>query len=98
VAALRKNGTNKLRLINVWATWCGPCVKEFPELVATARRFDMRDFEFISLSADEPSDTAKVKAFLEKQNAGLSDRLRKSVQAEGRKTNSYVFTGANPDD
>ena len=98
VAALRKNGTNKLRLINVWATWCGPCVQEFPELVATARRFDMRDFEFISLSADQPSDTAKVKAFLEKRNAGLSDRLQKSVKAEGRKTNSYIFTGANPDD
>jgi peroxiredoxin len=98
VAALRKNGTNKLRLVNVWATWCGPCVQEFPELVATARRFDMRDFEFISLSADQPSEIANVKAFLEKRNAGLSDRLRKSVQAEGRKSNSYIFSGANPED
>jgi hypothetical protein len=73
-------------------------VQEFPELVATARRFDMRDFEFISLSADQPSDTAKVKAFLEKRNAGLSDRLQKSVKAGGRKTNSYIFTGTNPDE
>jgi peroxiredoxin len=95
VAALRKNGTKKLRLINVWATWCGPCVAEFPELVASARQFDMRDFEFISISTDDPKDTAPVKAFLEKRGAGLSDRLRKTVQAEGRKTNSYVFNGAN---
>ena len=30
---LRQNaGTDKLLLVNVWATWCGPCVKEFPEL------------------------------------------------------------------
>lgn len=98
VAALRKNGTNKLRLFNVWATWCGPCVAEFPELVTTARKYDMRDFEFISISADDPKETPTVKAFLEKRNAGLSDRLLKSVKAEGRATNSYVFTGANTED
>lgn len=95
VAALRKNGTKKLRLFNVWATWCGPCVAEFPELVTTARKFGMRDFELISISADDPKETASVKAFLEKQGAGLSDQLKNSVKAEGRKTNSYLFNGAN---
>lgn len=98
VTTLRKNGTKKLRMFNVWATWCAPCVAEFPDLVTTSRKFGMRDFEFISISADDPKQTADVKAFLEKRGAGLSDSLRKSVQAEGRKTNSYVFTGANTDD
>ncbi len=98
VAALRKGGTKNMRLINVWATWCGPCVAEFPELVTTARKYDMRDFEFISISADDPKDTPQVKAFLEKRNAGLSARLQKSVKAEGRPSNSYVFTGASNDD
>ena len=37
VAALRANGTEKLRLINVWATWCGPCVEEFPDLTDIAQ-------------------------------------------------------------
>lgn len=97
-AALAKNGTNKVRLINVWATWCGPCVEEFPELVTTARKFGLRDFEFISISADDPKDTAPVKAFLEKNKAGMSAKLQKSVEAEGRKTNSYVFSGSNIDD
>jgi len=98
VAALRKNGTKNLRMFNVWATWCGPCVAEFPELVTTARKFDMRDFEFINISLDDPKEVEAAKGFLEKHGAGLSDRWKKAVQAEGRKTNSYVFTGTSQDD
>jgi peroxiredoxin len=98
VVALRKNGTNKVRLFNVWATWCGPCVAEFPELVTTARKFGLREFELITISADDPKAATQVKAFLEKRGAGLSDRLKKSVKEEGRTTNSYVFNGANTED
>ena len=54
VAALRKNGTNKVRLFNVWATWCGPCVEEFPELVKTARKFGLREFELITHQPGRP--------------------------------------------
>jgi thiol-disulfide isomerase/thioredoxin len=51
---LLKNNTDKLRLINVWATWCGPCVREFADLVVINRMYRGRDFEFISISADDP--------------------------------------------
>jgi thiol-disulfide isomerase/thioredoxin len=98
VTALRKNGTKNLRLFNVWATWCVPCVAEFPELVKTARKFDMREFEFISISVDEPADSPKVKAFLEKRGAGLSGRAKAALKAEGRPTNSYIFTGGELED
>ncbi|MCW5556263.1 MAG: TlpA family protein disulfide reductase [Verrucomicrobiae bacterium] len=87
-----------MRLFNVWATWCVPCLAEFPELVATSRRFDMRNFEFISFSVDEAQDASKAKAFLEKNGAGLSDRLKKSVKDEGRKSNSYRFEGGTTED
>ena len=92
VAALRKNGTKKVRLFNVWATNCGPCVAEFPELVTTARKFGLRDFELITISTDDAKDAAKVKAFLEKRGAGLLDKLKPSLKAEGRTTNSYIFS------
>ena len=92
VAALRKNGTNKVRLFNVWATTCGPCVAEFPELVQTSRKFGLRDFELITISTDDPKDSARVKAFLEKRGAGLIDHLKPSLKAEGRATNSYIFS------
>lgn len=96
-AALRKNGTDKVRLINVWATWCAPCVQEFPGLVETSRKFGMRKFEFINISVDDPGDTAKVKSFLDKRKAGMSNRVRKSVEAEGRRTNSYLYSGSEID-
>ncbi|MBL9157012.1 MAG: redoxin domain-containing protein [Verrucomicrobiales bacterium] len=98
VTALRKNGTNKVRLFNVWATWCAPCVQEFPDLVTTARKFGLRDFEFINLSVDDPANAAAVKAFLEKQRAGMAPKVKKSVEAEGRKTNSYLYSGADMDE
>lgn len=98
VAALRKNGTKKVRLFNVWATWCVPCVAEFPELVQTARKFDLRDFEFISISMDDLKDAPKAKAFLEKQGAGISNRRKASLQSEGLKTASFIFNGARLED
>lgn len=98
VAALRRNGTNKLRLINVWSTTCAPCIEEFPELVKTARKFGMRQFELITISLDPPADIAKAKQFLEKNHASLRESLKASLKAEGRTTNNYLYSGANQDD
>jgi peroxiredoxin len=52
VKELAKNDTKKLRLINVWATWCGPCVEELPELVTINRMYRRRRFEMITISLD----------------------------------------------
>ncbi len=98
IAALRANNTGMVRMFNVWATWCGPCVEEFPELVKTSRKFGLRNFEFISISMDDPKDSKSVKAFLEKQNAIIPDKIKPALEAEGRKTNSYIFSGGNSDD
>lgn len=98
VAALVKNGTEKVRLINVWATWCVPCVEEFPDLTAIARKFSRREFELITISLDQPSQMARAKAFLGKHRAIMSDKLRKSVEAEGRTTNNYLYTGSSLDE
>lgn len=98
VAALVKNDSNRYRLINVWATWCAPCVKEFPSLVALARRFGNRDFEFISISMDDPKMEAQAKAFLEKQHAATPSRLKRVLASEGRQATNFLYTGASADD
>ena len=98
VAALVRNDTKKLRLINVWATWCVPCVQEFPGLVSISHRFANRDFELITISMDDPKDEAKVKQFLQKEHATVPNRVQRSLKVEGRKTNNYLFNGASMDD
>ncbi len=57
---LLKNDSDRLRLINVWATWCGPCVNELPSFVTINRMYRRRDFEFITISADNPEKQASV--------------------------------------
>lgn len=98
IAKLRRNGTKKVRLINVWSTFCAPCVQEFPDLTAIAQRFSRREFELITISLDEKKDIKKAERFLGKHRAVIGKRLRPSVEAEGRTTNNYLFTGANLDD
>lgn len=66
---LLNNDSDKLRLINIWATWCGPCVTEFPEFITMNRMYRKRDFEFISISADDPAKKEKALQFLQKQQA-----------------------------
>jgi len=67
--ALRGNPSGKLLMVNFWATWCGPCVTEFPELEATYRMYRGRSFEFVSVSANDPDDKPQVIAFLQKNHA-----------------------------
>jgi len=42
----------KTLFINVWATWCAPCVEEFPDLVRVAEHFGDKDVDFLSLNVD----------------------------------------------
>ena len=70
---LRGNGSGKLVLVNFWATWCGPCITEFPELEATYRMYRGRSFDFVSVSANDPEDKPQVMAFLQKHHASGSN-------------------------
>ncbi|MEO6452878.1 MAG: redoxin family protein [Ginsengibacter sp.] len=72
---LVKNNSDKLRLINVWATWCGPCVNEFPSFITINRMYRARDFEFISISADNPEKKDKVLKFLQNLQAANTNYL-----------------------
>jgi thiol-disulfide isomerase/thioredoxin len=94
---LRMNSSKNLRLINFWSTTCGPCVKEFPDLVDTGRRFQNRPFEFISISLDPVAQRPAVTKFLESRHAAVPDPMAKSLKEEGLTANNFHWTGGNPD-
>jgi len=75
-----RNSGDKLKLVNIWATWCGPCVIEFPEFVTIDRMYRGRDFEFISISGDKLNNKEKALNFLTKKEASNTN---------------YIFKGEN---
>jgi peroxiredoxin len=75
------NDSKKLRLVNVWATWCGPCVIELPEMVEMNRMYRKRDFEFVTISMDEPEKKGQALAVLKELKVAANNYL---VTAENR--------------
>ncbi len=74
--ALRQNtGTGKTLLVNVWATWCGPCTAEFPDLQNTWRMYRKRPFQLVTVSLNYPDEEPAVRRFLETQHASTRNLL-----------------------
>jgi thiol-disulfide isomerase/thioredoxin len=66
----------KAALINVWATWCQPCVEEFPDLVKLHRAYGDRGLRLVLVSADFEDQRDSVLAFLKKQGASFPSFLK----------------------
>jgi len=72
VKRLVKNDSKKLRVINLWATWCGPCIAEFTDLVETFRMYQGRDFEMITISIDKKSNRDRVLQMLKDKQVAIT--------------------------
>ncbi len=75
IRELIKNDSGKLRLINIWASWSGPSVKQLQEFVTMNRMYRRRDFELITISADSPKRRGRVLSSLKKQQVSCKNLL-----------------------
>jgi thiol-disulfide isomerase/thioredoxin len=81
--AIRANkDSGKIRMINVWATWCGPCITEFDELVEHNIRFRDRPFEMVTIAAEYPDMEGTVKEFLVKKHASMKNYILASANKD----------------
>src|SRR5690606_17666072 len=53
LADLIRNNTGKLIYIDFWASWCSPCIDEFPSSTSLAKKYATKDIVFIYISLDK---------------------------------------------
>jgi thiol-disulfide isomerase/thioredoxin len=65
----------KIVLIDCWATWCGPCLKEMPHIKELYDKYHDKGFEVIGISMDEPSAKERVKKLIKQKNIPWPQRF-----------------------
>lgn len=66
---LRSNPEKKMLLVSFWATWCGSCIHEFPDIEDTFRMYSVRDLELVTVAANMPDEKESVMRILQKMHA-----------------------------
>jgi thiol-disulfide isomerase/thioredoxin len=96
--ALIQQHHGKVVLVNFWATWCEPCIEEFPDLMQIAHQFQPLGVEIIFVTIDEVEEVAtKVSPFLKAQEVGFLTYVKKTRDDEAFINNVDMnWSGAIP--
>jgi peroxiredoxin len=93
LSKLAENDTDEWLLVNVWATWCAPCILELPEFVTMNRMYRHRKLRVVTISMDDPEQREQALKVLQDGHLALAnyistisdrDRLADLLDAEWR--------------
>ncbi|MEE8450957.1 MAG: redoxin domain-containing protein [Thermoguttaceae bacterium] len=73
VERMAKNETQYLFLINVWATWCAPCIEEMDELVEIHRMYRRRGLEVVTISLDDLESREQALKILTEKHVSVAN-------------------------
>ncbi|HZJ01956.1 MAG TPA: TlpA disulfide reductase family protein [Gemmatimonadaceae bacterium] len=79
-------------LINLWATWCGPCRVEMPAIESLHRAYASKGLKVIAISTDDPGTDAQIRDFV-KQYGLTFEVLHDTGGQEGKVSKDYQTTG-----
>lgn len=85
----------KVVLVNIWATWCAPCVEEFPYLVDLQREYP-DELQVVFVSADFPDSRDRALAFLKKQEVDWTTYFKEGKDQPFIESLSDNWSGALP--
>ena len=68
--------------MNLWATWCGPCVAELPELVTMNRMYRGRPFQLVTISMDDPAKKDEALRVLKENHVSATNYILSSTDRD----------------
>jgi thiol-disulfide isomerase/thioredoxin len=80
LTALVANETDSYRLVNIWATWCVPCIEELPAFVEMNRMYRARSFEMVTVCADSIDAQENALKILKDKNVSCRNVLFDSTE------------------
>jgi thiol-disulfide isomerase/thioredoxin len=95
LASMLVKHRGKVVLVDFWATWCGPCVKQFPHLIELSSKRRDAGLAVVSVSMNEPKEREAVLAFLKRQKADF-DNLLPEYGAGSRFLEAFDLRGDVP--
>lgn len=86
----------KVTLVNFWATWCPPCLKEFPDLIKLYNEYHPQGLEVVAVSMNEPDEMEDIDEFLQERNPPFPIYMAATLDEEFYQGISEEWMGTIP--